>query len=972
MAVAYRTSSAGGGTSSTGNRTSTISAVAGDLLFVIVKWSGNGITTPSCTDDQSGTYTRVLTALNNGSADIMAIFVRDQVVASTATITLAPVVGSGTNTAGEIVTLAYSNSLLFGSAAVRASGKQENQTTGVPTPVLGAAAYTNNPTFIACGSSAASGTLTAVPNASWTERQDAQQSTPSTALEVATRDSGFTGTSAAAVSIVSVLWCSAIVEIYGNVTTSTTLQGRAAVQKTTTKTLNGRAAIQKTTTQTLQGRAAIQKTTPQTLLGRSAIQKSTPQTLQGRAAIQRTTPQTLDGRASISVPNTTQTKTLAGRAAVQKTVPLTLLGRAAIQNTTLQTLLGRSAIQKTTTQTLQGRASINKTVPQTLQGRADIQKSTPQTLQGRAAVQKTTTQTLLGRAAIQKTTTKTLTGAAYILDRVTLDSVTHSSGTAATSATWSHTIVGTSRLLVVTIHAADTGGGTASFTASYNGTGMTELGSTQGASTLSSAVFYTVAPPLGTHSVSIDFGGDACNYVATAISYQAVNQINPIQMSTLVQSTGTGTAISDTVIQTVERSLVLDSAGVYCGSTAVSAVSHGAQLERENLGAGSSPDKMLGMVSEDLGGGDATMAWTLTSSKSWTHKAFEILVYNGLPIQFLVGRAAIQKTTTQTRQGRAAIQKTTTQTLQGRASINKTVPQTLQGRADIQKSTPQTLLGRAAIQKTTLQTLQGRASINKTVPQTLAGRAAVQKSTPQTLQGHAAIQKTVPQTLQGRASINKTTLQTLGGQARIQKTVPQTLQGRAAIQKTVPQTLQGRASINKTVLQTLLGRAAIQKATPQTLLGRAAIQKSTPQTLQGRAWINKTTLQTLQGRAAIQKSTPKTLQGRAAIQKSTPKTLQGVAAVQKTTTKTLDGRASVEKTITRTLDGRAFIAVQGRVYVDLLGRAFIHRLEPADPASTPRRYEFSLRTVALNSVTLDTARTFVVTIRPAIIVTGRL
>lgn len=205
----YRTSNAGGGTTGTGNRTATISAQAGDHLTVYVKWSGNNNTSPTCTDDQSGTYDLVLTALNNGSADIMAIFVRQQRVQTTATITVAPVVGSGTNTAGEIVIVAVTGMTRMGANSIRQSAKQENQTTGVPTPVLGASALTGNLTVTVAGSTTTAG---AVPNASWTERQDVSQSSPVTAIEVATRDSGFTGTSAAYVSIASGVWSSAILE----------------------------------------------------------------------------------------------------------------------------------------------------------------------------------------------------------------------------------------------------------------------------------------------------------------------------------------------------------------------------------------------------------------------------------------------------------------------------------------------------------------------------------------------------------------------------------------------------------------------------------------------------------------------------------------------------------------------------------------------------------------------------------------
>ena len=215
MAVTYRTSSVGGGTTGTGNRTATISALAGDLLVVYVKWSGNNNTSPTCSDNGAGGggYDLVGTALNNGSADIQAVFIRQNLVQANATLTISPVVGSGNNTAGEIAIIALSGALRTGIDAVRGFGKQENQTTGVPTAVLPQAALTTNLTITSCGSTTTAGS---VPNASWTERQDASQSSPVTCIEVATRNSGFTGTSAAYVSVASSVWSSTILEIDGS------------------------------------------------------------------------------------------------------------------------------------------------------------------------------------------------------------------------------------------------------------------------------------------------------------------------------------------------------------------------------------------------------------------------------------------------------------------------------------------------------------------------------------------------------------------------------------------------------------------------------------------------------------------------------------------------------------------------------------------------------------------------------------
>ena len=272
MAVTYRTSNAGGGSSGTGNRSATISALTGDLLIVYVQWSANSATNPTCTDSGdagAGAYALLGTAFNNASRDIQAVFARTTAVVNNATLTVTPVVGSGNNTAGEIVIIACAGATNFGASAIRSGqfGKQANQTSGVPTPVLPSAALTGNMTIMSSGSSG-TGTLTAVPNASWVERQDAQQASPVTALEVNTRNSGFTGTSAAYVSIVSALWNSTIIELDGavNVTVNptgpsgTSSVGSVSVTGTASFTPTGSAATSSVGTISVTGTASFTPT----------------------------------------------------------------------------------------------------------------------------------------------------------------------------------------------------------------------------------------------------------------------------------------------------------------------------------------------------------------------------------------------------------------------------------------------------------------------------------------------------------------------------------------------------------------------------------------------------------------------------------------------------------------------------------------------------------------------------------------
>jgi hypothetical protein len=211
MALSFRTSAAGGGTSGTVDRTVTITPAVGDLFVVFCNVSGNTNASPTCSDNNGGTYDLVLTALKNSSADTLSVFVRRTALPNTTSTVIT--VATGSNTAGEIIVIAYSGSLRYGSSAIRSKGSQANQASGgTPAPALNIAALTGNPT-ITCVANGTAGGSVIVPNASWTERQDVSQSTPTTGIEAATRDSGFTGTTITQGGTSSTAFASAAVEL---------------------------------------------------------------------------------------------------------------------------------------------------------------------------------------------------------------------------------------------------------------------------------------------------------------------------------------------------------------------------------------------------------------------------------------------------------------------------------------------------------------------------------------------------------------------------------------------------------------------------------------------------------------------------------------------------------------------------------------------------------------------------------------
>lgn len=196
MAITYRTSTAGGGTTGTSDRSGgAITPVANDLFIVVGNFAANTNTAPTCTDGNGGTYTLIFAVTYNGGADMCCAFVRNQPLPNTTNTTVT--VATGSNTAGEILTLAFSGALRYGAAAIRQWATETGAATATPAPAFALAALTNNCTIAGCGNGTTTGSVL-VPNAGWTERHDAAQASPTTGHEVATRDSGFTGTTVTA------------------------------------------------------------------------------------------------------------------------------------------------------------------------------------------------------------------------------------------------------------------------------------------------------------------------------------------------------------------------------------------------------------------------------------------------------------------------------------------------------------------------------------------------------------------------------------------------------------------------------------------------------------------------------------------------------------------------------------------------------------------------------------------------------
>lgn len=212
MATAFAGAGAQVYNTTAGNKAATLAgATLNDLLVVICAMTG-AVTAPTVTDDNSsGAYTDCTggAVLKNTSADGMWVFARNSLVPATAS-TIITMTSPGGDTGGGLFVYRVTGMARVGSQAVLQVAKQSNQAAaGTPAPVFGASPLTTNSLIGAVHNATNPATMT--PPTSWTEKHDTGYATPTTGLETATIDSGFTtatvtwgGTSASAFGSIAV------------------------------------------------------------------------------------------------------------------------------------------------------------------------------------------------------------------------------------------------------------------------------------------------------------------------------------------------------------------------------------------------------------------------------------------------------------------------------------------------------------------------------------------------------------------------------------------------------------------------------------------------------------------------------------------------------------------------------------------------------------------------------------------------
>lgn len=196
-----------------GTKTVTATPAVGDLIVICTAHTGN-TSAAAPTDNNSaggGTYTQIGTGfVKAASVDQLRFWIRDRLIGSATSTVFSH--APGTSTGGGLGVIKVTGLARTGLAAVRQSAGQSNQAAaGTPTATLAAAALTGNALIGACFNATSPATLT--PRTSFAELFDVGYATPTTGLEMMSRDSGETvaaqawgGTSASA-------FCDMLVEL---------------------------------------------------------------------------------------------------------------------------------------------------------------------------------------------------------------------------------------------------------------------------------------------------------------------------------------------------------------------------------------------------------------------------------------------------------------------------------------------------------------------------------------------------------------------------------------------------------------------------------------------------------------------------------------------------------------------------------------------------------------------------------------
>jgi hypothetical protein len=200
-------------TGNTPNTSGAFTPIEGDLLVVAVATSGSLTATEVPTASANGiTFAAVPAhAIYRTSADSLDVFVAEQLVGAgpvSMTVSWSPT-DTGTGTVIWVGSLSAMQRVSF-NAVRQVAFANNGAASTTPAGTFSGACLTENPTLAFVANATNPATMT--PPTTWTERTDTGYATPTSGVEIATRDSGFTGTTITWGGTSSTVWGAVVME----------------------------------------------------------------------------------------------------------------------------------------------------------------------------------------------------------------------------------------------------------------------------------------------------------------------------------------------------------------------------------------------------------------------------------------------------------------------------------------------------------------------------------------------------------------------------------------------------------------------------------------------------------------------------------------------------------------------------------------------------------------------------------------
>jgi len=198
---------------------------------------------------------------------------------------------------------------------------------------------------------------------------------------------------------------------------------------------------------------------------------------------------------------------------------------------------------------------------------------------------------------------------------VTLDATTKASVQSAGSLTWSHTVSGSSRLLIVGVTVDDvtqqniTG-------VTYAGTAMTKIGTAAAAAGTQTTLWQLVAPATGANNVVATSSISTTPTMGVAMSFNGVDQTTPV--GTPGTNTNTNGTSSVTIAST-SGNMIVDAAGISNAGGSGPTVGGSQTLQQSNVLTGTRNGG-----STAAGAASVAMTWSWGVSDNTTQIAVEV------------------------------------------------------------------------------------------------------------------------------------------------------------------------------------------------------------------------------------------------------------------------------------------------------------------------------------------------------------